>query len=296
MKIRKLFEILIILILMTFLGIAIFFYPSSFAATITNTTTIALNVSAVAIMVITPTYVEWLNVPPGNNGTAQSITITNKGSVNLTNIYASVNSFALETTNPLFTGNPADYAAGSFLVLHNSTESEYRFVNRMEWNYTDTLDNYVPTPGAVSRGFFKNITKEYLWDIVDDSNGQCLNTSEVIFKIKTVPDDGTNRDMSVNTVTGTGQANTTEWSTWTFSSGPLAGYCVAIYKDCTKIMIYQFDHNSSLPSCPNLKYIQSGALTPSSSHVMSANVYVPKGIPAGNTTQSTLTITASYTA
>ena len=295
MRMKNFFEILIALILMTSLGIAIFFYPSSFAVTVNNTTTIALNVSKLAIMTITPTYVEWLNIPPGNNGTAQNITITNKGSVNLTNIYASVNSFALETTNPLFTGNPADYAAGSFLVLHNSTESEYRFVNRMEWNYTDTLDNYVPTSGAVSRGFFKNITKEYLWDIVPDSNNQCLNTSEMTFTIKTVPDDGTNRDMSSDTVTGTGEGNTTEWSSWTFGSGPLAGYCTAIYKDCTKIMVYQFDHNSSLPTCSNLTYIQSSALTPNSDHTMSANVYVPKGIPAGNTTQSTLTITASST-
>ena len=292
---KNFFEILIALILMTSLGIAIFFYPSSFAVTVNNTTTIALNVSKLAIMTITPTYVEWLNIPPGNNGTAQNITITNKGSVNLTNIYASVNSFALETTNPLFTGNPADYAAGSFLVLHNSTESEYRFVNRMEWNYTDTLDNYVPTSGAVSRGFFKNITKEYLWDIVPDSNNQCLNTSEMTFTIKTVPDDGTNRDMSQNNVTGNPQANTTEWSTWTFSNGPLAGYCTAIYKDCTKIMVCQFDHNSFLPDCPDRKYIQSSALTPNSAHTMDANVYVPKGIPSGNTTQSTLTITASYT-
>ncbi len=279
------FLIIIILTSVTFL------FPKSRATT--NTTEIALNISEVASISVIPTYLEWIQVTPGTNGTPESITIKNTGSTNFTYLYASVDSFAEETTNPLFTGNPADYTAGSFLVLKNSTDTEYRFVNRMEWNYTDTLDNYVPTSGAVSRGFFKNITKEYLWDIVDDSNNQCLNTSEMTFTIKTVPDNGANRDMSSNTVTGTGGSNTTTWSSWTFSSGPLSGYCVAVYHDCTKIMVYQWDHNSSLPTCSDLRYIQSSTFSPGNTHVISANVYVPKGIPAGNATQSTLTITAT---
>ncbi|MDI6826317.1 MAG: hypothetical protein QMD36_03965 [Candidatus Aenigmarchaeota archaeon] len=298
MKHGIIFVFLITLTLTTGVLSVIFFSKISLADT--GTVEIAVNVSTVSALSVQPTYLEWIQVAPGSNGTDQTITITNTGSQPFsTGIYASVDSFAEETSNPLGSSDPASYAAGGFLVLTNHTDTNiYYFVNRLEWNDTSIASSVTGKSAAgVSWGFFRNKTQRFLWEIAKDNNNECLNTTSgapntMAFKIKTTAFDGTDYDIGTGTVSATGYANTTEWSSWNFTSGPLASYCIAIAKNCQKFMLYRYDKNSSLPACATTKYLNS-TLAPSGQLLITANVWLPEGIPAGNATQSTLTITAT---
>jgi len=264
----------------------------------TGPVTIAVNISTVAALSVQPTYLEWILIAPGNNGTDQTITVTNIGSTAFSaGVYASINSFSVETSSPIGSTNAASYASGNFLVLKNSTDPTYYFVNRVEWNDT-TIASSISNKGtyAVSWGLFHNMTKEYLWEISKDNASQCVNISisnTMAFKILTVQDTGSNRDMNTNVVSADPSANTSEWSTWTFASGPLVNYCAAIARNCQRFMLYRWDKNTTgLPSCTKTQYLNA-TLAPSGQIFITANVWVARGVQAGNTTQSTLTITAT---
>jgi hypothetical protein len=295
MKQEMIFAFLLTLAL-TVTVLSVFFLPNIGLAD-TGTVEIAVNVSTTSALSVQPNYLEWILISPGNNGTDKTITITNIGSTAFsTGIYASVDSFAEENTNPIGSTSAANYAAGGFLVLKNSSDTTSYFVNRMEWN-DSTIVSSVLNKGTfgASWGFFRNLTQEFLWEISKDNISQCLNISAsntMAFKIKTAADTGSNRDISTGTVSATASANTTEWSTWTFSSGPLTDYCIAIAKDCQRFMLYRWDKNGTLPSCSGTRYLNT-TLSPSAQLLVTANVWLAEGIPAGNTTQSTLTITAS---
>ena len=274
--------------------------PIAFAATATKTVTIYVNVSVSAEITVTPTVCSWVQVPPG--GAEQlpcTLTIKNTGSVNLSSVYASVNSFSLEASNPLGTGDVSKYSSGSFLTLRNSTgDSGYRLVNRMDWNDTTKPTGMTSTAGAVSWGFFRNHTRTYLWELIPGTDNTCRNQTNAAFNIKTVADTGSNRDMSSDTATETFGANTTEWATWTFSDGPLQNYCAAVYYDCRKLMIYQWDLNTTLPTCTASQKVYEttdvNRFNPDEEFSVNVTVWVPKGVPSGDTTNSTLTITANY--
>ena len=265
---------------------------------ITNdTVVVSVNISELAEITVIPEVLEWLNIAPGHSAAIQSIDIKNTGSTNFTKLWVNVDSFNKETTNPIGKGNSLLYSAGSFVALRNKTgEDAFRFVNRLEWNETEMPTYMIPNPSdAVSWGYFRNFTDIYLWNFNDSSTeGECLNGSEMEFRIKTVPESISHpdRDMTVDTVAGTFETNTTEWSVWTFSSGPLKDYCVYIHKDCEKIMIAQWDYNSTLPPCSSRKYITQEFFMPENVHTVNLTVFIPRGVPHGNTTSNILTIVA----
>ncbi|MEM5801060.1 MAG: hypothetical protein QW350_01770 [Candidatus Aenigmatarchaeota archaeon] len=292
----KVENILIISFILALSILSLVNFPSIQAAT-NDTVVIHVNVSLLSEITVTPEMLEWLNIVPGTPAAEYSVDIKNTGSTNFTKLWATVNSFATETTNPLGKGNPLLYAAGSFLLLKNETaQDSFRFVNRMEWNETEMPTYMVPNPSdAVSWGYFRNFTDIYLWNFNDSATaGECLNGTEMQFRIKTTPESIVlpNRDMTVGTVAATFEANTTEWSAWSFSSGPLAGYCVYIYKDCQKIMVAQWDYNQTLPACSSRKYITQEFFMPNMIHTVNLTVYIPRGVPYGNTTSNILTIVA----
>jgi len=294
MKQEMIFAFLLTIIL-TMAVFLVLFLPKIGLAD-TGTVTIAVNISSVAALSVQPNYLEWILIAPGNNGTDQTITVTNTGSTSFSaGVYASIDSFAKETSSPLGSSSASSYASGNFLVLKNSTDPTPYFVNRIEWN--DTSLSGISNRGtyAVSWGLFRNMTKEYLWEISRDNSSLCLNGSAsntMAFKIKTTVDSPSNRDMSSGTVSASFSANTTEWSTWTFSSGPLQNYCTAIARNCQRFMLYRWDKNTTLPSCTGTQYLNA-TLVPSGQIYITANVWVPQGVQAGNTTQSILTITAT---
>ncbi len=272
--------------------------PSITASSANDTVEISLNISLLAEIIVTPDRIEWLNVVPIQSAPSVSVDIKNTGSVNFTKLWATVDSFAEETTNPLGTGNPLLYTAGSFLVLKNETgQAGYRFVNRIEWNETEKPTGMTVSPSdAVSWGYFRNFTDIYLWNFNDSATaGECLDGNQMEFKIKTTAESLTspNRDMTAgDVVSGTFSSNNTEWGVWTFSSGPLANYCVYVHKNCQKIMISQWDYNATLPACSNSLYLQTSPFKSNDVHTIDLTVLVPRGIPTGNTTASTLLIVA----
>ncbi len=265
---------------------------------ITNDTIIvSVNISALSEITVTPEAIEWLNIVPGYSASFQSIDIKNTGSTNFTKLWVNVDSFSKETTNPLGKGNSLLYAAGSFVSLSNQTaEDAFRFVNRLEWNETEKPTGMITNPSdAVSWGYFRNFTDIYLWNFNDSATaGECLNGSQMEFRIKTIAESisSPNRDMTTNTVAGTFEANTTEWGVWTFSSGPLKDYCVYIHRNCEKIMVAQWDFNSTLPACSARKYLTTENFLPNDIHKVNVTVFVPRGIPYGNTTSSIMTFFA----
>jgi len=295
LKFRK--DAAILILAMLTLAVLSLLSPTSTEAATNDTVVISVNVSLLSEITVTPEALEWLNIVPGTSAAEYSVDIKNTGSTNFTKLWATVNSFATETTNPLGKGNPLLYAAGSFLALKNETgEDGFRFVNRLEWNETEMPTGMVPNPSdAVSWGYFRNFTDIYLWNFNDSATaGECLNGSQMEFRIKTTPESISfpDRDMTTGTVAGTFQANTTEWSVWTFSSGPLKDYCVYIHKNCQKIMIAQWDYNTTLPACSSRKYITQEFFMPENVHTVNLTVFIPRGVPYGNTTSSILTIVA----
>jgi hypothetical protein len=276
---------------------------SASAASTPQTVTIAVNVSISAAITVTPSECVWNQVPAGGaEQTPCQLTIRNSGSVNLTDVYASVNSFAVEGARPYGSAASA-YASGAFLALRNSTgNAGYRFVNRLDWNETgpEAPSGFSQASGANSWGYLRNHTKNYLWSLEASGDTTCRNITDANFTIKTCTDGQcTTRNMGADDVAlGTAVANNTEWSTWTFTAGPLDDYCVAVYKDCKKIMAYQWDLNGSLPTCNNKDYVYKTTtvdrFTPDESFTVNLTVWVPRGIPSGDTTNSTLTITAEY--
>ncbi len=285
------FGLILTLTLLSFLN----FQP--IRAATNDTVVISVNVSLLSEITVTPEALEWLNIVPGTSAIEYSVDIKNTGSTNFTKLWATVNSFATETTNPLGKGNPLLYAAGSFLLLKNETaEDAFRFVNRLEWNETEKPTGMITNPSdAVSWGYFRNFTDIYLWNFNDSATaGECLNGSQMEFRIKTIAESisSPNRDMTTNTVAGTFEANTTEWGVWTFSSGPLKDYCVYIHRNCEKIMVAQWDFNSTLPACSARKYITREFFMPENVHTVNLTVFIPRGVPYGNTTSNILTIVA----
>jgi hypothetical protein len=256
---------------------------------------IYVNISSTSALSVQPSYLEFIQVPPGGNSTDKTLTVTNTGSTDFsTGVYASVDSFN-ESTNPLHTNNIGNFEAGDFLVLKNATDSTFYFVNRIEWNDSDVYSQATgKSTNGTSYGFFHNASKNYLWEIAHDRQGECLNTTAgdgMVFKIKTT---NFNNDYNIGTGTtsATGYANTTEWSSWNFTAGPLQNYCVAIAKNCQRFMLYRWDKNSTLPDCINTVYLNK-SLGPGGQLVLTANAWIPQGTPAGNASSSTLTITAT---
>ncbi|MCS7106086.1 MAG: hypothetical protein NZ942_02105, partial [Candidatus Aenigmarchaeota archaeon] len=88
-----------------------------------------------------------------------------------------------------------------------------------------------------------------------------------------------------------------DWAVYTFTTGPLAGHCVALYRDCTKLYIYEYDKrtNPNFGVCGGTSFLRTQHLTPGSEFSVSLDVWAPKGIPAGWLASSWLTIEGSCT-
>lgn len=273
------------------------FMPIEILADVTNTTVIQVNISEVSSIEVSPTNIAWNQVAPGTNSSVTQVSVLNTGSSSFAaGIFISVDSFANITNNPTAGDSASKYMAGSFLVVANSTtltNDLYYFVNQISWNESTYPSPTNPTAGAISWGFYNNKTNSWLWELKPSADGTCRNMTDTALKIKTTVDSGAgSRDLSTNTASGTASANTTDWATWTFSSGPFLDYCVASSTDCKRLMIYVYDKNSSLPSCTKATWIAPGTFSPGVTKYFQLKVHIPSGVPAGTVTNSTVTFTA----
>jgi hypothetical protein len=269
--------------------------PAVFA--VTDTVTVDVSVAAVTQISVIPEILTWSSINPGQAGTTQALNIKNTGSVNVTNVYAYVDTLTDEATRPYGSDNPANYAAGGVIVFRNETDSQYFFAGRLEWNWTEDVGNkdLSALTSPVAWGFFKNTSYEYFWALGNGTGGYCNNTNAQ-FAVSDYVDNGTVSTRTPST-TSISLATATDWGLFSINraSAPLYGSCVAAYYDCSKIYIYGYDKRTSpnFAGCANSRYIQAPNLVPGETHTITLNVYVPSGIPDGSLNTATFTVYAT---
>ena len=290
---------------------------SGIAMAATDTVTINVNISISSAIEVEPATATFNLVTPGIDTWPDSLafTITNVGSTNFTTMYASVNTYSTEIVNPLVDGVSTQYRAGGFVVLMNQTmldasSSNWRFVGRQEWNLTSKPAAFVPDTDTQSYGYFGNNSKQYFWDLQNGTNTSeyvdstsphiyYCNESGAEIRIKLYPINGSSSsyDLSGGVTTYSSPSSQNGWGIFNpASTGPLSGYCVAANWNCTHIFIYQWDQDSPFDQCSGEWYLYNDAenkFKTNDQWWFNMTVWVPKGIPAGDTSSSLLTITAS---
>jgi hypothetical protein len=270
---------------------------ASTASAVSSSSTLNVTIGSLTQITVSPSVLNFTGLSPGTQSATQSLDIKNSGSVNVTNIYASVTTIQDEPRRPYGTGISVNYSSGGVIVLKNSSDTVYRFAGRLEWNESSVPSNNNPTgfTSLVSRGFLRNTSYEYFWAI---GNGTgyggatvyCNNTGAQ-FGISTLADNGTSATRSpAASAMATSDAN---YGYFPQSSGPLSGSCVAASYDCTKIYIYYYDKSAGIGSCTNAQYIQTIGLIPGTIHTLTLAAYIPYGIPTGSLNTTTFTVTAT---
>ena len=297
------------LFLFMLIAIALIASPNTDADTDNDTFNITVNISVITQVTVLPTSLSWTQLAPGANGEVQNVSLRNTGTTNLSSFYASPNTITMEATNPLETGDPTAYAATGFMIVANETAgSPYYHLGRLEWNLSKALAGEI-FPAVLepswSHGWYRNSTgDEYLWLLMNGTDGTCNASSGVTFQIKTAPENDTalKRDHTTektnNVCGGAYNAPTSDESWGVFTCGdtaanPLNGYFVATYYDCTKIYIYYYDRTTTFPGSTTVPFLWNETVVPGKETFMNLIAALPRGVPAGDTQEGTITITAS---
>ena len=301
---KMLFFIVVLVISVAFLFSAISTTVLAYGNT-NATVIIDVNVSSISQITLLPSTLSWTGVGAGTAGGHKNITVKNTGSLNLTQIYAYVDTLVNESTRPYGTGDPGRYSAGGVLTIRNETDTTYFYLGRIEWNWTQDIPNHnwgnVTSPKAW--GYFRNLTDDYVWVLGNGTAGYCNNTTTQ-FAIEDNADVGTVATRTPWSSSITLDGNDTNWTYFSVSraTSSLYQYCVAAYYDCSKIYIYKFDKRNSNPNfagCTgNANYLYDGSgaegpLMPGSTIILKVNPWVPYGTPAGNLNTTTLTVIAT---
>ena len=267
-----------------------------------NTTDINVSIESVGKITISPNFINWSNVAPGSTGGAQTIEVSNIGSINVTDLYAYMNTVTVETSRPYGSDEASSYASGGVVVLRNQSYENLSWVGRLEWNWTNTISNIDMSnlDDPVAWGFYKNASREYVWAIGNGTDGttSVCNDTGVQFGIDDDVDDGTidTRTPEITDFT-TPDATGPDWSIFSIDrvGSPLFGQCVAVWVNCTKIYIYKYDKrtNPIFGQCTNSEYIKDVLVPSGDTEILTLDVYMPEGIPEGNMSSSTLTVYGS---
>jgi len=282
-----------ILVISMFL-LTFFSLPIGFSEQTTDTATVNVSVVPKVEISILPDVFNFTALNPGSVGPFLSFQIKNTGSVNVSDIFAYVDTLDKETERPYGTSNASKYAAGGVLLIMNQTDSQPWFLGRIEWNLTYDVPNkdFSAVTDPVAWGYFRNTSYEYLW-VVGNGTHNCTDGE---FAIEDDPDTGSidTRTPDATSITNEGTSDG-YWGLFSVerSTAPLYGYCVAVYWDCTKIYIYKYDKRSNFTSCSNTEYLQAHYLPPNEAHNANLTAYIPLGMPYGNLTQAILTIEAT---
>ncbi len=298
-------------LVLAFLGFS--FYSNVYAVTKTDVVTISVNVSQLTLVDINPANLTWgagsTTLNPGSVGTSaeeqngyEQIWIENIGSTNITSIWFN-NSY--ESSLPFGTGDTAKYDPANMVTISNGT-SPYQFVNRVEYNESDTM--YLTMP-ANWEGFgrLRNATQEWFWALVPGAANDCSAVGSQIFI-----------SSSPKTQSSTGDTDLTDGATTLNSVGTegivnvtIGGehYCVVVPQNCgyVKFVKWNADEIGKHSSCNNDPYLNGGylingtanALVPGAVTSAYVHVHVPYGVPygvlgTGQTRQLTVLVSNSY--
>jgi len=303
---RKDDHVAVIIIIGFFVLIGVLASTSTRTVTAAETNaTIDVNITVLSEITIMPTAINWTMISPGQTGSAVSgvrlLDIHNTGSVNVTNIYSFVTTLQNETTRPYGASEARNYSAGGVLVFHNSSSPTFYWTGRVEWNWTGPITNIdlsaIDANSRAAQGFFRNASTSFVWAAGNGSSGLC-NNSEALFAIESDNDRGTIESRTPTTNSITRDGGDSEWGYFSIDRDPLNSMCVAVNRTCNKIYIYKYDKRSTtgsdFGSCANSKYIYAGLnLTSDSIETITADVWIPRGTPLGNMTQTVWTFVAS---
>jgi hypothetical protein len=303
-------ELLLAIFLVLIGSFVVMLEPKFVVSAQNDTIGVAVNVTNVTSIDIVQTNITFNGAPgtvitPAETG--DTIEVRNVGSNNVTNIFVYINTAARETSNPLG-GSNSSYNAGGYIVIRNSSlaDANYSFVGRLEWNLstgqTAAPSGFTPpSKNNVSWGWFRNVTRFYLWNVSATTN--CTYDGRI--SVEDAADDGTTNTRAPHienssTPTVYNHATLGNWSIYPFNGWPGQPYCVAVHTSCTKIYIYRWDEGSEyFPSCTSALYLRPSAagrdndIAPGFSALFSVRAFVPYGAPAGNHTAALMTISST---
>jgi len=278
----------------------------------TESTNVTVTVSSVVMVDINPASFTWTGVEPGSVGGPNeetngyfAIQIENIGSRNITHIWFN-NSWS--TGREFATGTNTNIDSGNFVVLAREG-GNYYFSGRREWNesrslvYLKDFAGSIPPASNYYYGRFHNASYEYFW--MTDASTYCNTTGHTI-RIGNTPHTES-QTGSTNFQTGSGQyteitltnagGSDASWGYAAITSGPLSGYCIAVYYTCDQVIFYKW--NKDAPggtSCTNAEYFWDAnsnpgfPLVPGNSTVANIRVFVPYGIYEGQLKKGFLTV------
>jgi len=277
----------------------------------TESTNVTVTVATKVMIDINPASFTWTGVDPGSvGGPSQeannypAIQIENIGSRNITHIWFN-NTWS--NGREFATGTNASIDSGNFVVLAREGETDFWFAARKEWNESRSLvylrdpSGNLPPSSNYYYGRFHNTSYEYFW--MTAKTGYC-NTTGHTFLIGNTPHTETQTgttDFSGTYITSVTLTNAggddKDWGYAAITSGPLNGYCIAVYYTCDQVLFYKW--NKDAPggeSCSNAQYFWSASgtpgypLVPGNSTVAEIRVFVPYGIHEGKLKIGQLTV------
>jgi hypothetical protein len=288
-----------IMLLGMFLLLGLLSLPSIVHADASDNVTIQVTIASVAALELNETTIDYSSVAPAANSTRNwDIEITNTGSAALINIYAHVFTINNETSTTRGGAGTA-YAATGFLMIKNGTSAStaegYWYAGHLTWNMSTNDNGAGYTLTAITAadnrsygdlwtgggGATSGTEDLYYWQMLNGTSsskvGAFCNGTDTSFKVQATQ--GT-KDVAGGTAATTATAGLT-WSTWTYASGPLAGYCVATYFDCTKFYLYRYDLNSTFPTCASAGYMFPASLGAGAKQTFSTKMVVGTGVGTG---------------
>lgn len=283
----------------------------------TSTADVVVNINNKTIVDVTPQGMNWGAHDPGTvvtqyTDTAEGLTLSqieieNLGSTDITHIWFNVTQ---PSTNPFGTGDVNNYDPANWLMLKKTSDSNYWFVDRVEYN-SSTQYIYLNTPtNTVAIGKIRDANREYFWvlNLSDTTNVYCNGTTGITATLvvgknaHNETDTGTidlvNGQYTVGTIASTSDPN------WGIIDGLAIGedgtqYCVATYYDCTKIRLYRW--NADAPGAAGCTAFGADGLTingattlyPGGAIVADVQLHIPYGVPDGTLPTGKLYVIAS---
>ncbi len=274
---------------------------TAYDVNVTGNATVTLTIASKTMIDITPQVLNYSSQDPGTavvNYTyaglnLSQIQIENIGSTNLTHVWFNTSQ---PTVRPFGTGVVTNYDAANFLAIKNSTmsDTEYAFVDRLEFNHSTDIVYLTLPPSYKRQGRLRVGPNEYFW-ATSSTESYCNGTGTGNLYISdtahTIDETG-DIDLSDDPKSITGSGDSSWGVVDTFAIGD-ASYCAAVSADCSKVRFYRWNADAPGTSgCSLDEVYSSNKLTPGDSFAVDLRLYVPYGVPAGAVTNGTLTVMA----